>query len=270
MITSLAPRSASRRRAFTLIEFLLASSLTILVVTLATQAVVSTRTTLKTTITTNTATRMASNVLDQARSFRCGEQTTPAEATAASPCSFGTAGAVGDVTFTRSSNGMASQSVDASVTLSTQWMPRQYGASRDQVCSPDTTGTSWLRPALLVRSVTIDTGDGSPRTFRVIAAAPTSATSATGSLGAIAATLTSARVGDRVTIHDTSSGNERVLTRIVPTSCAGGRAVVVFPYLPVGQYSISVSNGLTRGAQSTPYTVAADQITRPTEFGVTQ
>lgn len=261
-----------KRRAFTLIEFLIASSLTLLVLGSAALATASSQRVLRDSSDLASATRIATSVLDKARALGCGEDTDPRFVpTQRSTCSTlitgSTGNGIGDYTsFTTAlAAETAGRATTATVEFSTAWHPRNWAPTTDGVCGPPKAihGDSvamrpWVNPEILERRVEVKLGKYT-RTWRQLSAAPDRLQAVNASeLGAVLAVV---RPGEKVKIT-TLLGE--TITRIAPLSCTGNDVSIIFPYLAAGvSYDVTVLS-------STGAVVVATQTRTPPSGGVVQ
>lgn len=268
------------RGAFTLIEFLIAALLTLLVLGSAALGTTSAQRALRNATDTYTSSRVAATVIDTARALGCGDDTDPRFIpTARTACGAeitGTASSnTGDVTFEKNLGSVDGRTLNATVEYTTAWLPAGWKPSAADQCDPAATirnnKAAWIAPQILERRVTITLGntpDGEvKRSFRQLSSAPERILAVS---GATAAGLDTAELGALFVdglaateaVEISVPGVTGTIVRRVPSTCGAGSAVL-FPYLTPGSYEVAVIRSGTRGAPRA-FMVSANDVTEVT------
>lgn len=254
------------RAAFTLIEFLIASFLTLLVLGAAGLGATSAQQALRTASDVYTGSRVAATVIDTARALGCGEDTDPRFVPASrANCSrelSGTASSnTGDISFQKSQGVVDGRTILSSVEYTTAWQPLNWKPTAAELCNPFTSAkytgdaatgnlSAWIAPQLLERRVTVTIGKSgatqSTREWRQISAAPER-------VRAVSSSLDPSKLGALIvigipaksTVEVSASGTTGTVTRAVPSTC-GANSSVLFPYLAPGSYSVVITKNGTR------------------------
>lgn len=276
-----------RRRAFTVIEFIVASVLTLSLV--ATVSVTSS--TLKRTMAENrdrTAVALyAANVLETARAFNCGAAVVPGDDDAtdlvgssesdrlkdaceqqivslgAANCPSGSAEGLpraparGDGSWQPCIDGAGRGVLQPTVTLTSSWWPDVSGQTTGWDC------TAWQaafrQPAVLVRSLVIEwtdtSGDPVRRVFRDVHAHPT-----VRALDAIeTGWIVVLAPGDgKLLSVNTLNGEPEDRIERMSVPCSEGLSIAVFPYLPAARgtgttYVVSSADGTVQQTRTLTY-----------------
>jgi hypothetical protein len=252
-------RSRANRHAFTLVEFLIAAFLTLLVLGAAGLGTTGAQNALRSASDTYTGARVAATVIDTARALGCGEDTdpryVPSSRTNCSRELSGTASAtIGDLAFAKTLGVVDGRAVEAAVEYTTSWLPVGWRPTAALQCNPKPTIDSdqlagqqsrWITPQLLERRVTVTIGKtGSTqvtREWRQLSAASERVRAVSSSLdpsklGALLIT----GVPAKTVVEISAAGSSGKLTRAVPSTCGAANSVL-FPYLAPGVYSVVVS-----------------------------
>jgi type II secretory pathway pseudopilin PulG len=266
--------------AFTLIEFLVAAFLTLLVLGSAALGTTGAQRALRSATDTYTSARVAATVIDTARALGCGDDTDPqfipATRAACGTEITGTSSTnTGDVLFVKNLGAVDGRVVNATVEYTTAWQPAGWKPSAADQCDPATTirnnKSAWIAPQMLERRVTITIGNPAAgevkRSYRQLSSAPERILAVS---GATTAGLDTAELGGILVdglasteaVELSASGASGTIVRRVPSTCGAGSAVL-FPYLTPGSYEVAIVRSGTRGSPRS-FTVNANDITEVT------
>jgi hypothetical protein len=252
-------------KGFTVIEFIIASSLTLsLIATTSVATSTLQRTMMKNRVKASVAIE-ATRIFETARAFNCGAAVDPSsdgktlQIEAACTKLFGntaTPNASSDLSWefnlsnvyvndTRSSDGAVSE-LKVSGKFSTQWLQssNSNGSCYDNTANVD--ASELTQPSLLLRKIELKWDLlGSPQTaiFENIESFPTNRDMYNENLAGITIKTTS---GSTIQIKSISDPASKVLTRVA-NPCPNGTSQVFvwFPYLPLGQYAVSADKFAT-------------------------
>lgn len=254
--------ASRRRRGFSMLEVVIAASLTLMVLTASGIALANTQKSVTTGQTRDMATTFALNVLERAAALNCGMAVDPNSDRIIlenARCSRALLGPdtetdlpyAPDASFTTTD--LNGRTFD--VTATSRWV--QVGAE-DLCRSTDVNAVGRLqltKPGVLERIVTLSwtvAGVQQQETYTSTQAAPSTSDFTAAGLGGV---LVYAPAGTQVTLS--SSGAGVPITRTT-TTCGGssnGDAAAWFPYLPAGQYLVGRA-----GSSLLPVDVAYGQV----------
>lgn len=260
-------RNESRTRGFTVIEFVVASALTLALLTTVTVASSSLQKSLiKNQLKAELAIR-ASNIFEQARAFGCGASVNPEPSTElggdtsakATACrdiiTEGTTPVVrGDYTWTFTPT---STNTSVKAAFSTLW--RQSAISGPDCYVETVRDGRLIQPSTLVRRIDFSWqvfGTSYTASFENAESFPAVREIFNDGLGALAVDIpaaTSALTPPRVVLRKNGSAAgsiERTVQPCKPTGSSSPTApiTVLFPYLPAGTYSVTLETGSSSGA----------------------